>query len=242
MLGAAVGLWLFAQAAPPTAKPPQDCGALYDSHSRRRDLGQALACYRSQEDWAMVAIMQLNGEGGPVDLAGARASFARLIGPQGFKDGDALALEAIIEKREASPARGGSRVDFCNDVAAITPSLAYCQRRGLDRKAAQDDRLLARLRAGLDPRVRPVFDNTVGAFRDFIAIEGDRVYQGYIDGTIRNQASIAAEAFARANFMAEMKWLGDAAAAGPSPGPRSFGDADRELNAVYRIRPGRLHR
>jgi len=233
VLGAAVGLWLFAQASPPAAKPPEDCGALYDGDSRRRDLGKALACYRSQEDWAMVAIMQLNGEAGPVDLAGARASFQRLIGPGGFKDGDALALEAIVEKREASPAHKGPRVDFCKDVAAITPSLAYCERRNLDRRAAQDDLLLARLRARLEPRARPAFDGAVGAFRDFIAVEGERVYQEYIDGTIRNQASLAAEAFARASFMAEMKWLADEAAPTPNPGARSFGDADRELNAVY---------
>jgi uncharacterized protein YecT (DUF1311 family) len=34
--------------------------------------------------------------------------------------------------------------------------------------------------------------------------------------------------------MAEMKWLGEPAAPAPNPGPRSFGDADRELNAVYK--------
>jgi hypothetical protein len=47
VLGAAVGLWLFAQAPLPAAKPPEDCGALYDGDSRRRALGKALACYRA---------------------------------------------------------------------------------------------------------------------------------------------------------------------------------------------------
>ncbi|HEY6475389.1 MAG TPA: hypothetical protein VI456_02345, partial [Polyangia bacterium] len=201
----------FLVAAPPTAaapvpapKLPEDCDALYYGEERPKDYAKALGCYRSQEDWAMVAIMQLNGEGTPVDVAGARASYRRMLGPQGFEDGDGASLAGVLKEREANPHAKRPRIDFCRDVAGITPSLAYCSRRQENGVKAKDDQLLAALRAGLEPGARPAFDAARAAFAGFIDAEGDRVYQTYIDGTIRNEASINAESFARANFMAEM--------------------------------------
>lgn len=234
MFQVGLGLWIFLLAAAPAAKPSEDCDALYYGEARPRDHAKALACYRAEGNWTMVAIMQLNGEGGPVDVAGARASFKSALEGGTFMDADAEALDAIIKKREASPSAKGKHIAFCGDVAGITPSLAYCQRRDEDRKAAKDDSSLKKARAQVDPRVRPAFDRAVSAFRSFVKAEGGRAYQRYIDGTIRNQASMDQEAFVRRNFMAEINALAVGPAAGPPPGPRSFAEADQELNAVYK--------
>jgi len=226
----ALPLW----AGPPAPRNPEDCDALYQGEGRPRDLARALACYRTDENWVMVAIMQLNGEGTPADLAAARATIKRMRDADGALDADGEALEAIVEDRAAHPKAKARHIDFCTDVAAITPSLAFCDRRAADHAAAADARRLAELRAGLDAGARSAFDAAVAASKAFIAAEAERVYQKWIDGTIRAQASISGESFARANFMRRIQALAAAGGAAPDPGKRSFADADRQLNLTYK--------
>ncbi len=224
----ALPLW----AGPPAAR--QDCDALYYGDGRPKDLAGALACYRADENWVMVAIMQLNGEGTPVDVAGARATFKRLLGSDGFMDADAEALKTALDDREARPRAKPARIDFCADIAAVTPSLGFCARRAEDHAVAEDARRLAELRAGLDPGARPAFDAAVAASQAFIAAEAERVYQKWIEGTIRAQASIAGESFARSDFMRRIQALARTGGAAPGAGERSFAEADRQLNVAYK--------
>ena len=155
----------------------------------------------------MVAIMQLNGEGTPVDVPGARATFRRLVGSDGFMDADAQALDKILRQREKHPGGKSRHIDFCADVAGITPSLGYCSRREEDRAEGRDQKILDTTRTRLADDARPVFDAAVEAFRSFVAAEGERTYEKYIDGTIRAQASTYAESFARADFMRAVQLL-----------------------------------
>gem|GEM_PF-5311635 len=222
--------WTGAPAATPAPRPPQDCDALYYGDARPKDLPGALACYRVEENWSMVAIMQLNGEGTPIDVAGARATFDRMEPA----DGDTMALRPILEDREAHPNAKAKRIDFCAVVATTTPSLAYCAGRAASRVEAEDAKQLAQLRSGIEAGARPAFDAAVAAAEEFMAAERERVYQKWIDGTIRSQASISGELFARANFMRRIQLL--AGAGGPPPGAarRSFAAADQQLNVDYR--------
>ena len=43
----------------------------YYGWGRPRDVKKALACYRASNDWTMLAILQINGEGAPADIAQA---------------------------------------------------------------------------------------------------------------------------------------------------------------------------
>jgi len=193
----------------------EDCDALYKGEGTPRDFSKALACYRAQGDWIMVAIMQVNGEGTPVDLAGARATLRRVES----KDADSEALESIIAKREANPSAKGRRVDFCKDVAMTTVSANSCEAEAEEKKTAKSDARLKKMRAGLDARVRAAFDRAQAAFEK-------------IDGSIRNQAAMDQQAQVRRNFMATINVL----IGGPADrlvGRRTFGEADKELNAVY---------
>ena len=186
----------------------------------------------------MVAIMQLNGEGTPVDVPGARATFRRLVGSDGFMDADAQALDTILRQREKHPGGKSRHIDFCADVAGITPSLGYCSRREEDRAEGRDQKILDTTRTRLADDARPVFDAAVEAFRSFVAAEGERTYEKYIDGTIRAQASTYAESFARADFMRAVQLLAAASSSGPTPRQRPFAAADRALNEAYRADVG----
>ena len=228
-----LGLWISALAAASPPSPSENCDDLYYGEGRPRDYDKALACYRAGEDWPMVAIMQLNGEGTRIDVAGARASFKSSLAGQSFMDADAEALDQLIKEREANPSAKGRHIEFCRDLARITPSVAYCEGRNKDKKVAKDDSSLKKTRALLDPRVRPAFDRAVSAFRSFVKAESDRAYQRYIDGTIRNQASLEQEALVRRNFAAGIKALAGDPAAGPPAASRPLAEADQQLNAVY---------
>lgn len=213
-----------------------DCDAFYyGRRGARQDFAKALACYRAERDWIMLAIMQVNGEATPVDLLAARASIERTASEDDgvrYKDGDALALEAIIEKRKANPSVRGPRIDFCRDVATITPSIDYCEANAQVKKRAKSDAQLAKMRAALEPRVRAALDRSRSALDRFVKAEGERVYQEYIDGTSRNQEATEQEERVRRNFLVTLKRI----LVGPAirlAGQRSFADADRELNTAY---------
>ena len=143
-----------------------------------------------------------------------------------------LALEKIIKQREAGSLAKSRRVEFCRDVASTTVSRNFCQARAGEEKAHKNDAQLQKIKAALDPRLLPALDRAQAAFARFVKAEGDRVYQENIDGSIRDHEALVQEARVRRYFMATVKRLvmGPAARLG---GPRSFPEADRELNSVY---------
>ncbi len=185
----------------PVAEDPEDCEGYYEGWNVRQDDRKAFACFLRNKDWLWVALMQVNGEGTPLDLAAAGASLNRLE----FKDADASVLEAIIKKRGANPRAPSRRVEFCKDVASTTLSTNVCQARQEGEKAQKDNGRLKKLRASLGMRTRPPFDRARAAFDRFVKAEGDRVYQEYIDGSARNHEAMDQEARARRNFLSTIK-------------------------------------
>jgi hypothetical protein len=172
--------------------------------------------------------MQINGDGTPVDIAGARASLNR------YEHGgaDAMALDAIITKREANPNATGPRIEFCKDVASTTNSREVCRSGDEAAKSQKGDAQLKRIRAGLDQRLRPAFDRARAAFARFVTAEGHRAY-AECDGIARSDAAMDQEALARKNHRAAVRLI----VTGPAlrlAGGRVFAQADEELNAVYR--------
>ncbi len=233
MLVGLLAATVLAIGPPSPSKTPDECDRLYYGEGRPRDYGKALACYEAAENWVMIEIMRLNGEGMPVAVGAARADLDRRIQENaGWSNVDVEALDRIIKEREAHPPVEGRHVDFCRDVAGTTISLAYCQRRELDRKIADDDSHLEKARAALDPRAQAAFDEAVSALRSFADEDGGRVYQKHIDGTIRIQAAIDQEALVRRDFVALMTAFTSPSASGPPAGQRRFETANGELDAV----------
>jgi hypothetical protein len=225
-------------AAAPAAQEPPDCEALYYGDGVARDYKRALACFRAEPDWLMVAVMQLNGEGTPVDVAGARKSLEADEKEKGDEDQgaateDQILLEAIIKKREADPKARGPRVDFCKDVAGTTLTMNWCEARALEEENRAKQARIKEMRSRLDKSEWPAFDKLAAAFEPFVAAESKRAYQQYIDGTIRASFSMSQEKLVREHFVALVKRLSGDAEAVPKAA-RSFAEADAELNAVYR--------
>jgi hypothetical protein len=224
-------LWAAAPAEP-LSEPSEDCDAIYYGDGRPKDDARALACYRSSGDWAMVAVMQLNGEGTPVDVAGARETFQRMRGPDGTMSIDAAGLDRILKGRETNPRTPGAHIDFCEDVRG-RPWFGYCARREEKRIIAKDDQRLAELRAGVGRRAGPVFDAACTAFRSYADAERDRTRQKYVDRRNGQEAAVNEEVLVRANFMARLEMVA-AGAARPERSPRSFVEAKRALDVAGR--------
>jgi hypothetical protein len=217
-----------ASGGPSASSDDCDGDEFYYGWGRARDARKALACYRASNDWLMLAILQINGEGAPTDIAGARASLNHVES----KDADFEALDRIVRKREANPTAKFRRVDFCKDVANTTPSVNVCQARDEGKKIAKSDSRVDKLRVGLDANARSAFDRAQAAYKKLAHADGERVYQEYIDGSGRDQDALDQEARVRRNFVATIKVV----VTGPPArlvGRRSFADADEELNAVY---------
>lgn len=227
-----------ATSAGATATPASDSAPMVSSDcygdefyygwGRARDVKKALACYRATNDWMMLAILQINGDGAPVDIAGARTSLNHVES----KDADFEALDRIIKKHETNPTAKFPRIDFCKDVANTTPSVDICQAREEGKKIAKSDSRVDKLRAGLDASARSAFDRAQAAYKKVAHADGERVYQEYVDGSGRGQDALNQEARVRRNFVATIRVL----VTGPAArlvSRRSFEDADKELNAVY---------
>jgi uncharacterized protein YecT (DUF1311 family) len=230
---AAFALIVALLAVAPAAEAHPDCEALYDGDGVTRNYKRAFACYQAEENWLMVTVMQLNGDGTPADVAGARKSLEADERGRGAETGDQMNLDAILKKREADPKAKGPRIDFCDDVAATTPNLNWCQSRELEHEKREKEARLRQMRSRLDKSVWPAFDKLTTAFEPFAKADATRVYQEYVDGTIRNAYSMSQEKFDRENFEALVKLLSGEVAAVPKA-PRAFAAADAELNAVYR--------
>ena len=218
------------------APAPPDCDALYAGGERPRDLPAALACFRDREDWTMVTILLLNGEGAPVDLVGARAAYQKLLKEQGGQpDADAEALGAILRRREAK-AKPAGRVDFCRDVAQTTISVNACQAeedRGGERRARE---LVAKLRTGLAPAQQKLLDEVAAAAVRLIEADGQRMYQQYLEGSVRNTAALLQQRAVRKNYLDRLgAWVVRRRVPAAA---RPFEEADRELNAVYKEATG----
>jgi hypothetical protein len=190
----------------------------------RQDLPAARACYEKRQDWLMLAVMQLNGEGGPPDLKGARASTDRLP-----RDADTDALKDILKQREAHP--DGPRIDFCNEIARTTRSGDACLSLSDRKEAAAAREAVARARDTLAGPKQALLDQVAAAQIRLVAADGKRLYQQYVEGSIRNQAALQQQLIVRRHFVAHLdQWV----VRGEVPAAARSTDADGALDAAHR--------
>jgi uncharacterized protein YecT (DUF1311 family) len=213
------------------ARGAEDCDARYFGVVGAADLGGARACYERQENWAMVTVMRLNGEGGPMDVKGARASFERLVRRQGASlDADAQALRAILIKREANAA--GPRIDFCAEVAQTTASVDGCLARK-DRKEAGDARaVVVKVRGGLTATQQALLEKVEAEEIRLVEADGQRLYQQYVEGTVRGAAALQQRMIVRRHFLGRLdQWVKKREQAPAVAQP--LGVVERQLSAAY---------
>jgi hypothetical protein len=180
----------------------------------------------------MVAVMQLNGEGGPRDVKAARASFDRLTRAQGAAtlDADAKALREVLQKREKNP--DGPRIDFCKDIAQTTVSTSACLAVQDRQEAAAARQAVGRARVQLTAPRQALLDSVALAQERLVQADGRRLYQQYAEGTVRGSAAMQQQLIVRRHFLARLdQWVLHPAA--PTAG-QSLAQADRALDAAHR--------
>jgi hypothetical protein len=179
----------------------------------------------------MVAVMQLNGEGGPRDVAAARASFDRLSRAQGTTlDADAQALREVLQKREKSP--DGPRIDFCKEIAQTTVSTNACLARQERQESAAARQAVGRVRLLLSAPRQALLDQVALAQERLVQADGRRLYQQYAEGTVRGPAAMQQQLIVRRHFVARLdQWVLHPPA--PTAG-QSLAEADRALEAAHR--------
>jgi uncharacterized protein YecT (DUF1311 family) len=231
-----LGLLPLLLALAATAQPAfEDCDASYYGLDRARALRRAFDCYKRQEQWDMLTVLYLNGEGTPRDVARARETFNRIAGATG-KLGERPAtfakLEELLKARERDPSLR-ERIDYCDDVAQDTVTMNGCLRVVSHRAQQAQNATLAEARKGLGPAALRELDAVEKAFAAFVDAEKSRAYQDFIEGSARDQAANGQAEFLRRQFEARARGLlGDVKK--PLTSQRPYAAADAELNQVYR--------
>ncbi|MHC1725404.1 MAG: lysozyme inhibitor LprI family protein [Syntrophobacteraceae bacterium] len=228
-------LFAFALILVSPAYGRDDCDDYYFGISRAPDYPKALKCYQENKAWDFVILMHLNGEGVTADVQKADELFRawQKESPEETKSLQAEALQEAIRERKAKPGGSFKRLDYCSDIAGDTVTLNSC--RSIEEKIAEAGltKVIAGLKTKLGAGDAAILDKVAGAFAAFREADGMRMYQQYIDGTIRNIAAAGQASFVREQFL---KLLAETVER-PGLKPASENDykaADKELNEVYR--------
>jgi len=212
-----------------------DCDAYYFGIAGDSDFGRALKCYQAQNRWDMIILMHLNGEAVPASPQKAAELFKALekTSPEEAKSLEAEALKKAIDDRLQNPGRKFPRIQYCSDIASTTYAISSCAslEQRLDDK--QIGSAIAEAKTKLKPAEAALLDTILAEFKTFRVAERDRMYQQFIDGSIRNIAAIAQASLVRDQFLKIIKETIEQRGLKPSD-EQAFKAADAELNLVYR--------
>jgi hypothetical protein len=186
------------RAADDAREPSVDCLRFADGDGTRRDLARARACLArslasakcdgsSAGLWqAELAIMLIDGVGGPVDVAGARVLFDGCF--------DDVTRQGVLEHADAREAKPATPpVSFCKDIGGTTLTGNECGARVRLQEETRGALQAKRIVAGMDDEGRRLFVAASRAYRAYVDAMGAYVYEVYRDGSIRNAAALGEE-------------------------------------------------
>jgi hypothetical protein len=136
---------------------------------------------------AELALMRIDGVGGPVDGPGARALVADC-----FDDVTRQAIDEHADVKERNP--WARALDFCGEVGGTTITIDEClarHNRRLDAARALEAKAVA---GDLDDEARPILVASEKAYDAYVRAVGDFVYEVYVQGTIRGAMALDSEA------------------------------------------------
>jgi hypothetical protein len=211
----------------------EDCDAYYFGIGRAQDFQRAFACEQrrpeEQKDWARLCVMYMNGEGTPRDIKKARAAFRHIHA----RDASTAALQDALERRETNPKAPLPRVDYCKEIAQTTLDGNYCGTIAQRLAGVTAKDALKNAGKSLTGPAAKRFDELTRVFASFRKADGQRLYADFSEGSIRNEMAMNQENLVQRDFLAAVKAWGPEG--GPPPAAkRPLGEADQELNKVYR--------
>lgn len=217
------------------ASSEEDCADLYFGINGAPNYPKALKCYESLNSWEFLILMHLNGEGAPADNQKAAELFRawQKASPDESSSLQAEALKNAIQERKSNPKASYPPLKYCTDIAGDTQALNFCGWIEEQKAETRFKTVIAKAKAKLNPSDAVLFDRIVEAFYAFKTAETQRMYQLYIDGTIRNMASLGQGSLVREQFLK----LVEETILQPGLKPANEKDykvIDDELNQVYR--------
>ena len=218
-----------------------DCDDYYFGVTVEPDFGKALQCYEANKflefegrSWEFLILMHLNGEGTPVDVKKAEELFKAWENalPHEVTSMQADALREAIQERKRDPQKSYPRLEYCTDIAGDTVTLNFCS--WIKERLAENDfeTVMAITKAKLKGASKAIFDKVVAAFTLYQESESQRMYQQYIDGTIRRVAASEQASFVQEQFLSLVKETVEQRGITPADN-RAYEAADNELNQVY---------
>ncbi len=201
------------------------------------DFGKARACFEKDSNWTFLALMRLNGEGAPADLKEARRLWTKAAHEDTANGGSLSIVSAYIDSAltagEANPGKPIPRMNYC-DIAANgnTLDIDFCM--GVDEELQKFRGLgeIDSVERTLLPAAGAALNKVSSAFETFDELEGARMSQEYIEGTIRSVAGTSYEMFIRDRFMALFREVVEKRGLKPTD-DNAYKRADAELNRFY---------
>lgn len=184
-------------------KSVQPCANAYYGIGEKVDYRKAYQCFRKLDVWQFLIVMRLNGQGAPPSVVKARELMQDWLrgNPDNANSMDGQQMEKLIHQREGKKPGEYPKIDFCRDAARTTISGDFCS-AVQDRLArGQFSTAMSAIRDSLAENERHLWDQITKTFDAYERAEGDRLYQQYIDGTIRATAFYSQEWFVRVQFL-----------------------------------------
>jgi uncharacterized protein YecT (DUF1311 family) len=156
--------------------------ACFDAQAKAHDCGGGSADLQT----AQLAMMRIDGVGGPVDVPGARALLAGC-----FDDATRSGILEHAAAKERDPKT--PPLDFCKAIGGTTITSNECLARESKNADAKRELEVKTAVASLDATGKNLFAASEKAFGDYVTSRGAFVYEVYSQGTIRNAMSLGEE-------------------------------------------------
>lgn len=218
-----------------SASGEEDCDDYYFGISAAPDFGKALNCYKNENRQDMIILMHANGEGVPASIQKALELFKawQKASPDETNSLDGEALKKALDERINNPQKKYLPIQYCSEIAGTTYALGACASIKKRKEEKSVTSVITAARANLKPADAVLLDKVYGAFKAFKDTESDRMYQQFIDGSIRSIAALAQEQFVRDQFLKLIRETINQRGL-KAYDEQAFKAADAELNAVYR--------
>ena len=227
-------LFLFAQQNAPLASDA-DCFAIY--YGQPRDLARARTCFERKVaadscssgspalERSYLAVMYLDAQGGPADLARAKDLFTGC-----FKDAGVQQILEEIKARQAGKPPGTQPLDFCEDIGGTTLDMQACQNVRAARMRSRAVEIEKNVLARLGAQGRELYAKTTEAFESFVKSDARRAADEYRGGSLSRVTFGQRQNELEEARLADLGKLFDFQ---PTHDARAFAKADRSLNTAY---------
>lgn len=210
------------------------CANAYYGIGEPIDYRKAYQCFESLKVWQFMIVMQLNGQGVPVSAEKAREYMQDWLkaDPMNANSVDETQMEKMIRERKGKKLGEYPKVDFCQDVGYTTYSMDFCASVQDRLEQAAFDATMSSIRSSLSPPQQVLWDEIQQTLKNYEEAEGQRIYQQFIDGTIRAIAYNSQKSFVRTNFKDLMQSAFEARSLKPQSRPQ-LDAVTKELEEAY---------